>query len=90
MNCHHTVLRYGLQLERGIKGRRRSRKAMKATADSAGDRRGTGKREDFRKSSAVRKTGRKKKIRQRRKESKESKKVKWNSPYTQCEELKDR
>lgn len=39
MNCHHTVLRYGLQVERGRKGRRRSRKAMKATADSAGDRR---------------------------------------------------
>lgn len=37
MYCHHTVFRYGLQLETGRKGRRRSRKAMKATADSAGE-----------------------------------------------------
>lgn len=44
MNCHHTVLRYGLQLERGKKGSRRSGKVMKATADSAGDRRAGGRR----------------------------------------------
>lgn len=36
MYCHHTVLRYGLQLETGRKRRQRSREAVKATADSAG------------------------------------------------------
>lgn len=63
MNCHRTVLRYGLRFERGRKGRWRSGKVMKATADSAGDRReGEGRFEEMQSCEE--------KMRQRRRESK--------------------
>lgn len=59
MNCHHTVLRYGLQLERGLK---RAGKQWRPQLIQQGSEEGGGE-EDLRMYRAVRKTG---KMRQRR------------------------